>query len=413
MLLLENIKIAIRSIKSNLLRSLLTVLIITVGITALVGMLTAIDTIIFSLNDNFSNIGSNSFKIRPSYAALKSNNHGRRNRVGDVISFRQAESFKEKFNFPGSSTSIFTNCAGGVTVKYGDNKTNPTQTVLGIDENFLEISGIEIEKGRLFNNAELSDGMHKVILGKSIVKSIFKVKNEKVIGKVIDVDGHKYKVIGIIKEKGTNRNSKNDQTAFIPIINGKRYYHFKNKPYYINVGLESSLKMEEAISNATGVFRNIRKLSIKDDNDFEINKSDNLLKMIKEATFQIRFATIAIALITLLGAAIGLMNIMLVMVTERTREIGTRKALGATDKHILTQFLTESVIISQIGGVLGIIFGVIIGIILATFIKGQFHMPWAWIILAIIINTSVGLLSGVYPAIKASKMNPIDSLRYE
>jgi len=277
----------------------------------------------------------------------------------------------------------------------------------------MDIAGLEIGVGRFFNNSELVDGMHKVILGNGIVKKIFKVKKDKVLGKIVDINGYKYKVIGILKEKGTNKNSNSDQSVLIPLLNGKRYYHYDKKNYGINVGLSSSLHMDEAISKATGIFRNVRKLKIKDDNDFEIKKSDNILKMLKDATFKIRFATIAIALITLLGAAIGLMNIMLVMVSERTREIGIRKSIGATNKHILAQFLTESVIISQIGGLLGIIFGVVIGIVLAHFIKGQFHMPWAWIGLAIIINTLVGLLSGVYPAMKAAKLDPIESLRYE
>jgi len=413
MLLLENIKIAIRSIRSNLLRSLLTIMIIMIGITALVGILTAIDTILFSLNDNFSNIGSNSFKIRPSYESLKSNNRGRKTRTGDIIDYRQAEQFKNKYTFTGTKTSLFSNSIRNISVKFEDKATNPTVSVLGIDNNFFNISGIEVLYGRYFNNAELEDGMHKVILGNSIIRKIFKLKKDAVIGKIVDINGYKYKVIGIVKEEGSNKNSNNDNTAFIPILNAKRYYHYEKKPYYVNVAVESSIQMEEAISSAIGLFRNIRKLKVKDPNDFEIRKSDNLLKMIKEATFKIRFATIAIALITLLGAAIGLMNIMLVMVSERTREIGIRKSIGATDKHILTQFLTESVIISQVGGILGIIFGVAIGIVLAHFIKGQFHMPWGWIALAIVINTVVGLLSGVFPAMKASKMDPIESLRYE
>ncbi len=412
-MLIENINIAIRSIKSSLLRSLLTILIIMVGITALVGILTAIDTMLYSINDNFSSIGANSFKIRPSYESLKSNRHGRRKKIGDNISFRQANQFKKKYNFSGAKTTIFTNYLFDSTIKYGDKKTNPNKKVIGIDDNYMEISGIEIGVGRFFNNSELRDGMHKVILGNGIVKKIFKVKKEKVIGKIVDINGYKYKIIGIMKEQGSNKNSNVDQSALIPLLNGKRYYHFENKAYSLNVGIRSSLQMEDAISKATGVFRNVRKLNIKDKNDFEITKSDNILKMLKDATFKIRFATIAIALITLLGAAIGLMNIMLVMVSERTREIGIRKSIGATNKHILTQFLTESVIISQIGGLLGIIFGVVIGIVLAHYIDGQFRMPWAWIGLAIVINTIVGLLSGVYPAMKAAKLDPIESLRYE
>ena len=413
MLLLENIKIALNSIKSNLLRSLLTILIIMVGITALVGILTAIDTMLYSLNDNFSSIGSNSFKIEPAYENLKTNRHGRKKRVGDIIGFRQAREFKEKYHFPGAKVTVYTNFVRGATIKYKDKKTNPVITVKGIDDNFINVAGLKMAKGRYFNSNELTSGMHKVILGNEIVKTLFKIKKENVIGKVVDVNGFNYKVIGILEPEGSNKNTNNDQTVFIPLLNGKRYYHYENKPYNINTGLESSLKMDEAISSATGLFRNIRKLKIKDKNDFEITKSDNLLKMIKDATFKIRIATIAIAIITLLGAAIGLMNIMLVTVSERTREIGIRKAIGATNKAIMTQFLTESVIISQIGGVLGILLGVILGIALAHYIKGHFVMPWLWIIIALIINTGVGLISGVYPAMKASKMDPIESLRYE
>ncbi len=413
MLILENIKIAFRSIKSNLLRSLLTILIITVGITALVGILTAIDVMLSSLNSNFSSIGTNSFKIRPSYENIKSNRRRQKSRISKNISFREAEKFKDSYNYPGTKTTIFTNCVNSVKIKYKDKETNPTKSVLGIDNVFFDISGSEIEKGRNFSVNELENGAHKVVLGSGIVKNLFKIKNEKVIGKIVDINGYSYKIIGILKDEGANKNSNNSNTAFIPLLNGKRYYHFEDKAYYINVGVKSSLQMEESISQATSLFRNIRKLKIKDANDFEIRKSDNLLKMLKDATLKIRIATIAIALITLLGAAIGLMLIMLVSVSERTREIGIRKSLGATDKNILIQFLTESVIISQIGGLLGIVLGVIIGIVLAGVMKGPFQIPWAWILLALFINTLVGLLSGIFPAMKAAKMNPIESLRFE
>ena len=413
MMYLENIKLAIRSLKSNLLRSLLTILIIMVGITALVGILTAIDTILYSLNDNFSNIGSNSFKVRPAYENIRSNDHGDRKRTGDVISFRQADQFKDKYHFPGAKVSVFSNYFRDATVKFQNLKTNPNMQIMGIDDNYIEISKLDIDNGRYFNHTELNEGLHKVVLGNGIYKTLFKDKKTNPVGQVVDINGYNYKVIGVLKEEGQNKNSNNDNTAFLPLLNGKRYYHYEEMPYYINVGMESSLNMEEAISAAISVFRNVRNLKIKEENDFEITKSDNLLKMIKDATFKIRFATIAIALITLLGAAIGLMNIMLVTVSERTREIGIRKSIGATNKHILTQFLTESVIISQVGGVLGILFGIVIGIGLANYIEGAFKMPWVWIILALVLNTGVGLLSGVFPAMKAAKLDPIESLRYE
>jgi putative ABC transport system permease protein len=384
-----------------------------VGITALVGILTAIDTILFSLNDNFSNIGSNSFKVRPAYENIKSSDHGNRKRIGAEISFREADQFKEKFHYPGAKVSIFANYLYDATVKFRDVKTNPNMQVIGIDDNFINVSRLDIDKGRYFNVTELNEGLHKVVLGSNISKTLFKDKRTNPIGQVVDINGYNYKVIGVVKEEGQNKNSNNDKTAFIPVLNGKRYYHYEELPYYVNVGMESSLNMEDAISNAISVFRNVRNLTTKEQNDFEITKSDNLLKMIKDATFKIRFATIAIALITLLGAAIGLMNIMLVSVSERTREIGIRKSLGATNNNILTQFLTESVIISQVGGLLGILFGIVIGIALATYIEGAFKMPWLWIFLALVLNTAVGLLSGVFPAMKAAKLDPIESLRYE
>lgn len=410
---LENIRLAIGSLRSNLLRSSLTILIITVGITALVGILTAIDTILYSLNDNFSNIGSNSFKIRPSYENIKSNNHGERNRIGQIIKFRQADQFKNKYHYPGTQVSVFANYFNEATIKFQDQKTNPTIGIMGIDDNFVRISKLNIVSGRYFNSTELNEGLHKVVIGNSVFNQLFKNKKTNAIGKIVDINGYNYKIIGVLKEEGQNRNSNNDQTVFIPLLNGKRYYHYEDMAYDINVGIENSLKMDEAISNAISIFRNVRNLRIKEANDFEVTKSDNILKMIKDATFKIRFATIAIALITLLGAAIGLMNIMLVSVSERTREIGIRKSIGATNKHILTQFLTESVIISQLGGILGIFLGIAIGIALAAFIKGSFQMPWLWIFLALVLNTIVGLLSGVFPAMKAAKLDPIESLRYE
>jgi putative ABC transport system permease protein len=413
MIYLENIKLAIISLKSNLLRSTLTILIIMVGITALVGILTAIDTILFSLNDNFSSIGSNSFTVRPAFQNIRSSNQGARNRTGDVIDFRQATRFKDRYNFPGAKVSVFTNYQSEVTARYKAVSTNPVINIMGIDENYLNISGLNIGKGRYFNHTELQEGFHLVVLGNGLYKSLFKDKKTNAIGEIVVLNGYNYKVIGVLEEEAQSRNNNNNQTAFVPLINGKRYYHHEGKAYNINVSLENSIQMDEAISSAIAVFRNVRGLKTRDSNDFEITKSDNLLNMLMDATFKIRFATIAIAVITLFGAAIGLMNIMLVTVAERTREVGIRKALGATNKHILTQFLSESVIISQAGGILGILLGILIGIALATYIKGTFVMPWLWIMLALFLNTVVGLLSGVFPAMKAAELDPIESLRYE
>jgi len=388
-------------------------MIIMVGITSLVGILTAIDTILLSLSDNFSRVGANSFNISQKYEDLKSQRRGRQSRVGDIIDIDDAANFKEKYDFPGTSVSVSSYCSGNTTVKYKNEKSNPTISLMGVDENYFNNSGFEIVHGRNFNNTDLEFGSHKAIIGNDLIKLLFDDKPEMAINKMVDINGTNYKVIGVLKEKGSGGNARNDKFVFIPLLNSKRYYHYSDKKYDISVSVADATQMDNAISYALGKFRNIRKLKASQDNDFEINKSDSLLEILKDATSKLRFATIAIALITLLGASIGLMNIMLVTVTERTREVGIRKALGATRKNILIQFLTEAVMIGQIGGILGILMGIIIGIVLAIYIKGQFVVPWAWIFLGFFVNMFVGIISGIYPAMKASKLDPIESLRYE
>lgn len=411
--LLENIKIAIRSVRSNILRSLLTILIIMVGITSLVGILTAIDTIIMSLNDNFSSVGGNTFSITPKFDEIKSQRHGRWERQGDPITFKNAMEFQERYNFAGSMVSVSTDCTNSATVKYKDEKTNPTINIKGADIDHFEIAGFEIIEGRNFTRTEVSNGAHLAIIGSELVNLLFDKNPEKAINKVVDIDGNNYRVIGTLKSKGSGGNTQNDRNVFIPLLNAKQYYHYADKEYQLDIGVMDALRMEDAQSHAIGVFRNVRKLKSFEDNDFEIRKSDSLLNMIKDATFKIRIATIAIALITLLGAAIGLMNIMLVSVTERTQEVGVRKALGATRNNILVQFLTEAVVIGQIGGILGIILGIIIGLGLAIYIDGKFVIPWAWILLGFMVNMIVGIFSGLYPAMKAARLDPIESLRHE
>jgi putative ABC transport system permease protein len=283
----------------------------------------------------------------------------------------------------------------------------------GVDDNYLDISGLDLAAGRNFTRMEVMEGTHKAIIGKDIVTLLFDENNQRAIDKVISVGNIKYKVVGVLASKGSNMDQSQDRQVLVPVLNVKRYYGTIRSNYEVKVGLTQATDMEDATSTTIGIFRNVRKLRIGQDNDFEIFKSDGLLDILKENTFYLRMATIAIGLITLLGAAIGLMNIMLVSVTERTREIGIRKAVGATSNNIMVQFLTEAVVICQIGGIVGILLGMIAGNLVTYLTGGKFIIPWPWIILGVILCTVVGLVSGLYPALKAAKLDPIESLRYE
>ena len=409
----EIFKISLASVKANSLRTVLTLLIIAVGLMALVGILTALDSVLFSLNDSFNDMGTNSFAIERKSQNIKGNRGGRRSKIGEPIDYDQAFEFKQRFEFPSKVTLSITP-TGNATIQKQDKKTNPNVMVYGIDDNYLDVKGHELLNGRGFSDNELQSGANKVIIGTEIVKLIFDNNNEKAVNQDILIGNVRYLVVGVLKSKGSGGGGQGgDRFVMIPLLNAKRIYDNKGADYAISVGLQSAMDMDNATDVAMGLFRQVRKLKIGKEDDFEVFKSDSLLAILKENTVKIRWATIAIGLITLLGASIGLMNIMLVSVTERTREIGIRKALGATRGSILYQFLTEAIVICQMGGIAGIILGVLAGFGVSLLFKGSFVMPWAWITLGLITCFVVGLFAGLYPALKASRLDPIESLRYE
>jgi len=410
--ILESIKIAIESIRSNVLRSLLTIAIISIGIAALVGMLAAIDGILYSLSDNFNKMGANSFSITAN-DGLQNHRRGVAQKREENINFDQASSFKEKYNPSGAKVSISTWCSSKATITYGDKKTNPTTYVDGVDENYLLTSSFEIDQGRSFSHAEVYSSSPKIILGYNIVDKLFDGKAERAVGKYVSLDGRKYLVVGTLMKKGSGSGDSNDKRVLIPLINAKVIYGYSDKVYRINVVTNDVKMISQDIDQAIGTMRVVRKLKAFQENNFEIKKSDGILEKMKDMTSTLRLSTIVIAMLTLLGASIGLMNIMLVTVTERTREIGIRKALGATSNNILIQFLTEAVVICLIGGVIGIILGIALGLVVTLSMNGHFVIPWLWILLGITVCILVGIISGLYPSLKAAKLDPIASLRYE
>jgi putative ABC transport system permease protein len=297
-------------------------------------------------------------------------------------------------------------------LKYEANKTNPNVRVIGADENYLVTSGEEVENGRNFTSNEIEYGFSSVILGAGLIKDLFKNKEDP-LGKIISIGPGKFKVIGVLKSKGSSMGFSGDLTCFIPVTNVRTNFPRPEMSFNINVMAKRPELVDPAIGEATAVLRSIRKVPVGIEDTFEITKSDNVAKMLIENIKYVSMAATLIGFITLLGAAIGLMNIMLVSVTERTREIGIRKAIGATKRVIRNQFLVESIVIGQIGGLLGIILGILVGNVISLLIGSAFIVPWVWIATGVILCFGVALVSGIIPAQKAANLDPIESLRYE
>jgi putative ABC transport system permease protein len=408
----ENIKEGVNSIKANKLRTSLTAAIIAIGITSLVGILTAIDGIQGSINDSFSNLGANTFDVERKRVDRGSSD-GKKAKVHPPLKYDELLQFKEKWDGPGS-VSLNVLVSWNAEIKYRSNVTNPNILVRGGDENFLLADGYDIKQGRSFSPAEIQNGAYSVIVGNDVTNTLFD-RNENPVGKKITILGASFRIIGTLAEQGgVSGNSNVDRTVVVPISTARIIGAQRNFGYEATVALNNPTQMDYATGLATGLMRAIRRDRPKDEDSFEIKVSRSLAERLGEITGYLQMGGFTIGFITLLGASIGLMNIMLVSVTERTREIGVRKALGATPLKIRQQFLIEALVICQMGGLGGIILGILIGNLISGVVgSSSFVVPWVWIVFGVVVGMVVGLISGYLPAYKASKLDPIDSLRFE
>ncbi len=410
-LIKENIRIAVGSIRTQLLRATLTVLIIGIGITALVAILTIVSALKNKLSTNFASMGSNTFTIEQYESTSRRRGGGEVEKINPIISYPETRAFKENYNYPLTQTSLSFTATSNAEVKYESNKTDPEIAVLGVDEHFLINSGLETTVGRNFTGFDIDNNAYVCIVGSDFGKGLLKEVNP--IDKIISVRGAKFKVIGMLKEKGSTFGNSQDLRLLIPIQVARSLFTAPNINYTLSVMVNREEFLDEAVENATITMRKVRKLNPVQDSNFGISRSDDLINKIGEITGVLTLSAWIIGIITIFGSSIALMNIMLVSVTERTREIGVRKALGAKKRTIAFQFFIETLIIGQLGGLVGIILGITIGFAISTALDFGFVIPWGAIIAAFITTFIVAVVSGSYPALKAAKLDPIEALRYE
>lgn len=425
MIFRDTFSLAFRTVRSNKLRTGITVSIIAFGIMALIGIITAIQAMNQKFMESFSSMGANAFTIRFKERNIRfgggnrnemklSTRGGRKQRVSNLdkpITIDEAELFVRNFNFPAlKSISIFANRNN--IVSHENYKTSPNVMMFGGDENYLALNGYTLQYGRNMSRIDVQSGRNVCILGYDVAKRLFNQRPASAVNGVIRINNIPFRVLGVLESKGSSFGFNRDNVVLTTYTNVDRNFP-SSFSYVIAVMANDLMQVQAAMGEAEGVFRPIRKLTTTEESNFVLDRSDSVAE---KAMNSLRFLTISatvIGLITLIGAAIGLMNIMLVSVSERTREVGLVKAIGGKSTMIRNQFLLESVIISMLGAMFGILLGIIVGNSFSLVLNTGFVIPWAWVFYGILICTAVGLAAGIYPARKAGKLNPIEALRYE
>lgn len=405
----ENIRIAFDSIRNQLLRTILTILIIAIGITALVCILSAVSALQNTISSDFSSMGANTFNIQR--YEFNTQRRSEKQKINPVISYRDVKEFEENYAFPFTKTSISFVGTFSAEVKHENEKTDPEVQVLGINENFITNSGLDVDLGRDINYFDVQNSNSVCVIGSDLRKALLKDVNP--INKTISVRGAKFKVIGVLKEKGATFGNNQDLRVFLPLQKARTIFTNPNINYNLSIKTDKKDMLEGAQDDAILLFRNVRGLNPIEENNFGLERSDDLINRIGSITGVLETAAWIIGIITIFGSTIALLNMMLVSVSERTREIGVRKALGAKRSTIAFQFFIETMIISQLGGLFGILLGILSGWGVSAGLGFKFTTPWLAMMSAVIITFIVAIVSGLMPAIKAAKLDPIESLRYE
>ena len=408
----NNIALAVESVKSQKVRAGITMLIIAFGIMALVGTLTVVKGIDNSFSASLRSLGSDKFSFkRYQNSFIQGNKHRRkRKKINPPITYRDAFNFKKRYQHDNALVSLSFVAGRDVEVKSAEKKSDPKYIIIGIDENYTAVNELKVSKGKIFTKKDILNNRHYAVVGTDLTKELFKDTNP--LHKEIIINGNRFIIIGVLAKRQATFGGSQNNKILIP-VNLARSIFPNRSNFLINVSVKDKTQYDRLVSNAVALMRKIRKLRPVEANNFGINRSDKLEKELKKVSATLRFFAFIIGLITILGSSIALMNIMLVSVTERTREIGVRKAIGANSLHVMLQFFIETLVITVLGGIIGIIFGLMIGFLVAKLMKMTFSMPWDALGIAIFVIFVVAIISGLYPAYKASRLDPIQALRYE
>ncbi len=400
--------ISFQSVLNNKLRTSLTILGVVVGIFSIIVIMTIITMLQNSIEDGLAMLNKNTFQIQK-FDAIQTHGRDRSQRNRKNITIDEAYRLKKVLSqakYVGAEQ-----WQSGKVVKFGNQETNPNMFVGGQTVDAMRTNDFNVEYGRDFRESDIQNSTDVCIVGQDVVDKLFPHINP--IGKMVRVDNQPLRVIGVLEKQPEMFGESHDNGVLIPITTWQSIYGKYNNSAHIMVTAHNSEEYQDVIDAAIGHFRKIRKVEPGEPDDFSIFSNESLITQVNEITDPIKIGALVVSVIALLAAGVGIMNIMLVSVTERTREIGIRKAIGARRNSILIQFLIEAIILCFLGGIVGIIIGVGIGNLAGSFLNAQAAIPLDWVIIGITLCVLVGIIFGTYPAYKAANLDPIEALRYE